>query len=418
LVAPWRWKFSRILVVLLALAIPTVAGVVTYVGYVEEGVDGVEGISGIASLDVSRDGANLYAVGPFEGTLAVFSRNQADGSLEFLEVHENGVGGIYGMGTPSYVAVSPDGRHVYVTSHLDDALVVFSRDLPTGLLTYVETYEDGAGGIFGLQGAWAVTVSPDNKHVLVTGYEDESLVVFNRHATLDDLQFVDVEINGVMGVEMRGPAGISLSPDSSFVYVSAYDGGYLSVFRMDATQEEMAVRPATQDDIVYVGWLETRSTPIESVVDRTGSTAYVVGGSWLMGGARNIVDGAISFQQEFVDGEGGIDGLQGAYDVAINRIGGNVMVVGAGEDSVAVFSRDQVDGSLEPQTVFWNGVDGVAGIRFPVAAAVSPDSRFLYVAGSDSDSIAIFEIEVPEMVFTDGFENGDLLAWSAHTNEE
>jgi DNA-binding beta-propeller fold protein YncE len=301
---------------------------------------------------------------------------------------------------------------------LDDALVVFSRDLPTGLLTYVETYEDGAGGIFGLQGAWAVTVSPDNKHVLVTGYEDESLVVFNRHATLDDLQFVDVEINGVMGVEMRGPAGISLSPDSSFVYVSAYDGGYLSVFRMDATQEEMAVRPATQDDIVYVGWLETRSTPIESVVDRTGSTAYVVGGSWLMGGARNIVDGAISFQQEFVDGEGGIDGLQGAYDVAINRIGGNVMVVGAGEDSVAVFSRDQVDGSLEPQTVFWNGVDGVAGIRFPVAAAVSPDSRFLYVAGSDSDSIAIFEIEVPEMVFTDGFENGDLLAWSAHTNEE
>jgi DNA-binding beta-propeller fold protein YncE len=137
-----------------------------------------------------------------------------------------------------------------------------------------------------------------------------------------------------------------------------------------------------------------------------------------MGGARNIVDGAISFQQEFVDGEGGIDGLQGAYDVAINRIGGNVMVVGAGEDSVAVFSRDQVDGSLEPQTVFWNGVDGVAGIRIPVAAAVSPDSRFLYVAGSDSDSIAIFEIEVPEMVFTDGFENGDLLAWSAHTNEE
>ena len=78
LVAPWRWKFSRILVVLLALAIPTVAGVVTYVGYVEEGVDGVEGISGIASLDVSRDGANLYAVGPFEGTLAVFSRIGAE----------------------------------------------------------------------------------------------------------------------------------------------------------------------------------------------------------------------------------------------------------------------------------------------------------------------------------------------------
>jgi 6-phosphogluconolactonase (cycloisomerase 2 family) len=76
------------------------------------------------------------------------------------------------------VSVSSDGKHVYVAGADDNAVAVFSRDASTGKLMVVEVEKDGVGGVDGLGGARSVTVSPDGKHVYAAGADDDAVAVF------------------------------------------------------------------------------------------------------------------------------------------------------------------------------------------------------------------------------------------------
>ncbi|MBI3059231.1 MAG: beta-propeller fold lactonase family protein, partial [Deltaproteobacteria bacterium] len=87
------------------------------------------------------------------------------------------------------VAVSPDGKHVYVASTQSDAVAVFSRDKATGVLTQLAgtdgcVSETGTGGNCAggkaLDGADAVAVSPDGKHVYVASNTSDAVAVFSR----------------------------------------------------------------------------------------------------------------------------------------------------------------------------------------------------------------------------------------------
>lgn len=72
---------------------------------------------------------------------------------------------------PEWVAISPDGAHVYVASVVSDAVAVFGRDAGTGALTFVESERNGIAGVTGLDGAFAVTVSPNGASVYVASIE-------------------------------------------------------------------------------------------------------------------------------------------------------------------------------------------------------------------------------------------------------
>src|SRR5947207_1292605 len=67
--------------------------------------------------------------------------------LTFVEAKVDGVGGVAGLTGATSVAVSPDGGHVYVVSTDDAAVAVFSRNLTTGSLTFVEAKFDGQNGV-------------------------------------------------------------------------------------------------------------------------------------------------------------------------------------------------------------------------------------------------------------------------------
>jgi DNA-binding beta-propeller fold protein YncE len=57
--------------------------------------------------------------------------------LTFVEFQQDGVDGVDGLGVAAGVDISPDGKHVYVTGAGDDAVAVFSRNTATGALTFV-----------------------------------------------------------------------------------------------------------------------------------------------------------------------------------------------------------------------------------------------------------------------------------------
>ena len=58
--------------------------------------------------------------------------------------------------------------------------VMFSRNLLTGALTYVEMQKDGVNGVDGLRRVRSVTVSHDGKHVYTASLDDDAVAVFSR----------------------------------------------------------------------------------------------------------------------------------------------------------------------------------------------------------------------------------------------
>src|SRR2546425_53418 len=101
------------------------------------------------------------------GLLKAAAGPSASSYLRFVQAERNGTGTIAGLNGAAGVAVSPDGRHVYATGELDDALAVFERDSASGALTFAEMYKDTVDGVDGLNGAHAVALSPDGANVYV-----------------------------------------------------------------------------------------------------------------------------------------------------------------------------------------------------------------------------------------------------------
>jgi DNA-binding beta-propeller fold protein YncE len=131
----------------------------------------------------------------------VFARDRKTGVLTQLLgtdacVSQDGSGGDcadgVGLDAPFGVAVSPDGRNVYVGSQLfviegSSPVAVFARDRKTGALTQLPATdacisEDGSRGDcadgVGLLGARSVAVSPDGRTVYVAATDSSAVAAF------------------------------------------------------------------------------------------------------------------------------------------------------------------------------------------------------------------------------------------------
>jgi 6-phosphogluconolactonase (cycloisomerase 2 family) len=206
------------------------SGTLTFTGFVQNGGP-VQGLGGAYSIAISPNNRHAYVTGYTDDSLAVFSRSLSNGSLTFLEVHRDGVGGVDGLNGANSVAVSPDGAHVYVAGRLDAAVATFSRNPTSGTLTYQGMAKNGVNGVTGLNGARALAVSPDGKQVYVASQFDDALAVFSRDPISGALTLAGVHQNGVNGVKGLNTAnGIAVSPTGSHIYVSGFDDNAIAVF--------------------------------------------------------------------------------------------------------------------------------------------------------------------------------------------
>ena len=179
----------------LVLLSATSAATTTILEFIEiqqQGVGGVDGLSNVTSVTVSPDGLNVYATGG-HNSLAVFARETMTGKLSF-RLHVDDQDGVDGLDQPVWVTVSPDNTTVYATGLEDNGLAVCKRETstaPIGRLVFVEAKKDGAGDVVdGLGGAARVAVSPDGKHVYVAADIDDAVAVFGRHPISGTLTFV------------------------------------------------------------------------------------------------------------------------------------------------------------------------------------------------------------------------------------
>jgi 6-phosphogluconolactonase (cycloisomerase 2 family) len=369
------------------------AGSLTFVEQDKNGVGGVVGLDGAIDVAVAPGGANVYAVGTGSSAVVTFTREPTTGALTFLEQHTDGAGGVDGIGGARGVAVSADGKNVYVTGHTDGAIATFTRDPGTGALTFLEQDKDGVSGVDGLAGAWGVAVSPNDASVYAAGDVDNAVVTFSRDPGTGALSFVELEKDGVGGVDGLGIAtGVAVSPNNANVYVASCGDSALGVFSRDSTTGALTFLEQQRQGVNGVDGLACARAV---AIDGNGANVYVAAesGDDIASFSRSASTGALTFIDQDKDGVGGVEGLDGARDVTVSPDCASVYAVSTLDDSVVTLGRDQSTGALTFFDQVKDGVGGVDGIDQAVGVAVSPNNASVYATGEFDDAVATFSRE-------------------------
>jgi DNA-binding beta-propeller fold protein YncE len=350
------------------------------------------GLVGPSALAVSPDGKNVYSTDEAWDSVVTLTRNPGDGTLRPVGDPSGCLSSTSSyypecadgrrLGGASDLAVSPDGKNVYVAAPDSDAVVVLDRDPEDGRLTQ-SSGNDGcvaAAGVSGCQEGrvidepTSVVVSPDGKNVYV-GSEGPGggIAIFKRDENTGDLSQESSAAGCVNATgtecadglaEMVGLQTLAISPDGHTLYALSPTRDAVTLYSRD---------PET-------GALEPESAP-------TGCIA----GAPVDGCAVAIGLGeptALAFSSA---GEG-----ENAYLASERR------------DAILTFDRNPATGALtqKPGTA---GCVSNTGMSDPMQAgttgqcvngvamdaidsiAVLPDGSALYATTRESDGVVVFE---------------------------
>ncbi len=329
-----------------------------------------QGLENANSVAVSPDGKSVYATSYGDDAIVRFDRNTTTGALTGAGCIAD-TGDIAGCGTTQQgldgaqdVAVSPDGKSVYVSSFSDDAIVRFDRNTTTGALTGAGCIADtgdiaGCGTTQqGLDGAQDVAVSPDGKSVYVASFDDDAIARFDRNTTTGALTGAgciadtgDIAGCGTTQQGLNGTYGIAVSPDGKSVYVASFDDDAIARFDRNTTTGALTGAGCIAD---------------------TGDTA-----------------GCGTTQQ----------GLDGAQDVAVSPDGKSVYVASRFDYAIVRFDRNTTTGALTPLGCVADSGDTAGcgytqqGLSGAFRVTVSPDGKSVYVASLFDDAIVRFDRE-------------------------
>jgi DNA-binding beta-propeller fold protein YncE len=427
--------------------LPGTSGCVSETGSGGDCADG-KALDGASSVAVSADGESVYVEsGPYSnGAVAVFDRNTTTGELTQLPgtagcVSETGSGGdcadAKALLSPTSVAVSADGKSVYVTSQYNDAVAVFDRNPTTGELTQLPgtagcVSETGSGGdcvdAKALAVPRSVAVSADGESVYVASaaYSNGAVAVFDRNTTTGELTQLPgtagcVSETGSGGTCADGkaldPFSVAVSADGKSVYVASYNygGGAVAVFDRNTTTGELTQLPGTAGCVTEY---DSGGTCADGkalagayavAVSADGKNVYVA--SYSSGMAvfdRNTTTGELTQLAGTAgcvsetgttqySGDTCADGkaLYSVHSVAVSADGTSVYV--ASFYGVAVFRRNtttgtvtQLSGGCVSET--GSGADCADGKALDGAfsVAASPDGKNVYVASALANAVAVF----------------------------
>ncbi len=398
----------------------------------------------VATLRRARDGGGLVAT---RGRAGCHSRDGTAGGERARKLREPPalgrartctVGrGLFGV---TDVAVSPDGRNVYVGSL--DGLAIFDRAAssgrlrqkpgPAGCVTLTGAERGGrverptCSRAPGLYGAGSVTVSPDGENVYVTSAE---VLTFRRDAATGALTRLDgragcvaTTATGAGGIpcradpEVDGATAIAVSGDGRHAYTTsgadARGSGALAILARDPGSGALTPIPgragciSQRGDCRRAGGLEGAAA---IALHRDGRDAYVVSslGCALVAFRRDATTGALTQRP----GEAGVATAHGDSGACANReagdstgfTGGAVTVSRDGRSvvvtaraGVALYSRDRRDGSLSYEGCVSDDGEGtcedVKALNVPLAPVISPGGGDLYVAVQGGDAVAAFAL--------------------------
>ena len=182
-------------------------------------------------LQVAPDGSAVYVVGDYSSSLTVFERNGTDGSLVFKESFKSGVNGVENLGGAASLWATADNQYVYIAGRADNTVARFLVSGPAQL-TYAGASTKANADFIGLEAPTAIMGNDDDSRLYALGFDDSSMVSFNRTIVDGELDFADIEQDDIKDVtHLAGPVGMDLSPDNQWILVAAAIDNAIAVFR-------------------------------------------------------------------------------------------------------------------------------------------------------------------------------------------
>jgi DNA-binding beta-propeller fold protein YncE len=268
------------------------------------------------------------------------------------------------------VAVSDDGRNVYVGAFTGSAVAVFSRSTSGGTLTQPSgasgcISEGGAGGCAtarAMSSVEGLAVTGDGKNVYAAAPGSGALDVLARDPSTGALTqpaddggcFVDSALTGcTFGRQLGGADAVAISPDDRGVYVPTLLSSSIAIFTRTPSTGQLAQASGTTGCVANakgVGCARGRALRgAEGVaVSPEGTTVYAVS---LMPGSIDVFDrtGPTAALTEKRGRQGCLsdprfncaraEPMRTATSVAVSPDGKNVYVVAFKNNAVDVFKR-------------------------------------------------------------------------------
>ncbi len=370
------------------------------------------------SLVVSPDGSNVYAADEGASTIDVFSRNALSGMLTLSTCVGQHTGcekttPEKAVERPEAIAVSPDGENVYAGSVGSNAVVEFSRNPSNGELTYMGCTGQLSGCTHtapseAVTGPASIAISPDGKSVYVASENASAVAEFARNTSTGALTY-DACVGEVGGCTSRANVlhvvgSLAVSPDGTSVYAGA-EGGALSTFTRDTANGALTYAGC-------IGYLSecAKPTPQFAVNEPLSVVVSPDGANVYAGNFNNdVVD---EFSREPATGVLTFTGCEGHYaeepaacatppagvpegplQIALSPDGADLYV--ASEASVSEFSREA--GGALSYAGCTGDVPGACtttepeeALSFSVSLALSPNGANLYDGAQLAKDVDVF----------------------------
>lgn len=355
-----------------------------------------DGLAGAQALALSPDGTNVYVAG--EGGVAELLRDATTGALRparspsadaCIGAEASGPCALEdaALGGADALAVSPDGRFVYVGASDTAAVSAFARG-PNGVLTPLPRSAGGYAGcvagielegtppapcaahVHALRGVDALAISPDGRYLYALSYGlapgTDSIVTIARNRASGALK----PLGGTRGclqsrpgrgcepvADLEGASAITISPDGRFVYVASELSGAVRAFARN--RRTGLLKP-----------LEGRGDCVSSPGAAPGDVACVLT----------------------------MPELDGARALALSPNGRELYVAAFDPGAVVTLERDPKSGRIEPGPSDCLQAqssaacpDGLAFLRGTVAIEAAPDGLAVYALSEGGNSIVELE---------------------------
>jgi DNA-binding beta-propeller fold protein YncE len=331
---------------------------------------------------------------------------------------------------PDALAVSPDGRSVYVASSgvapnvsgNPGSIAVFVRDAATGRITQpagaagcVGDLDDGCGEARGIQITSAVAVSADGRSVYATGFGSDAVATFARSPNGSLTQLAGsagcVAADASEGCAARpglfGAADLAIARGGANVYVASLRSNAIAAFARDA--RTLRLRQLAGDAACIAeqetegddgeGAVVESCRPGRALVGATAVTAspdgknvYVLARNAIAtfrrapGGALTQPAGAQGCLN--VEGTGGCAAapqLENGLDLAVAPDGRTLYVASYLPGEISTLRRDSRSGALSPMApLASSALAGVAGLT------ITPAGDGLYAVSPYQDAVLAF----------------------------
>jgi len=338
-----------------------------------------ENLGAVVGVEVSPDGQHAYAASWQANSVTSFTRDPLTGKLKEIGSLVDAK-----FAGAACVRVSPDGSRVALASFGAPGVALFSRDKVTGKIKLLQALVNGDGGINSLGFAIEVAFSKDSRFLYTLG--SSAVSVFDVSA--DALKLVEVLENDPLRNQLSGGRGLELAPDGKALYAACNSSNTLVKFDLDVETGKLTEKQVIRDG-------EGGVTGIEGIFNVAcspdGRHVYTASGRFRGDNAVSAFsvggDGALNLKQELFDGDGQLKDYEGGNELTVSPDGRDVYSVASNSDTLAHFKRNQSTGKLTVLKVFQAGAiakPGAAGL------AVSPDGKHVYVADEAGQAVVVY----------------------------